>query len=277
MDAIQVVYRNQYFSDSLQAVEYKDKQIITMECYKDTVLNDLKTYVFKTTDYSYSFGQEKTGNDHYISLTDSGYYINFMQFIPSSLAKPDFKIDTFKFDESQVPQEQIEKLKEPFVSFSGYIYYTIGDKEFPLVVKWESNSPYYNHYYLTDFPMGYIEFGNVKGEITYPKINGTEYGEKISPPEKTDKTHIRKITQTDKTKIEIVLYLKEDCEVEFSIEYKDDEKEKLFSKKLKAGKHNLTLKTKELERDKYYGIAMQTSCSEGHSGHTTTGFYARKQ
>lgn len=90
--------------------------------------------------------------------------------------KLDFKIDSF--DISRIPEEYGQSnMTKNFITFTGITYDTLSGKPFPRIV-YINSANYYQMYYLTYFPVPYIEYPGTQASITYVKLKGREYGKK---------------------------------------------------------------------------------------------------
>ncbi|MCB0397453.1 MAG: hypothetical protein KDD36_12400 [Flavobacteriales bacterium] len=276
-DEVQLHYRRRFYNDTTRLAEFEKKQIITMVYDGDTIIDKQKQLMITYNDYNFLSGRTKEPQTVFVTMTDSGFYMNGQQFIPTKNFKPVFKIDSLKMDESKIPKEYLDEYrkeaKKKFITFSAYVYDTLGGVAFPRVVFQQSNSPYTN-YVLPYFPVMYNIFPGIDGVITYIKKGNKQYGTKLEPEVKTDETNIRKIKCLSKKEVQLDIYFTETCDVTVLI-YDKNEKTKPIHKTqiTTTGLQTITVKTPKLKRGEYYQIQVEYK-KDNNTGVLTTGFTA---
>ena len=102
--------------------EFEKKQIISMVYSGDTIIDNRKNLMITYNDYNFLSGRTKEPQIVFVTMEDSGFYMNGRQFIRTKNFKPVFKIDSLKMDESKIQKEYIEEYrkeaKKKFLSFS---------------------------------------------------------------------------------------------------------------------------------------------------------------
>lgn len=88
--------------------------------------------------------------------------------------KLDFKIDSL--DISKISEEyRQDNMTNNYITFTGVTYDTLSGMKFPKIV-YINSANYYQMYYLSYFPVPYIEYPGTKCRVSYVRLNGKEYG-----------------------------------------------------------------------------------------------------
>lgn len=253
-DEVQLHYRRRNYNDTTRLAEFEKKQIISMVYSGDTIIDKQKQLMITYNDYNFLSGRTKEPQIVFVTMSDSGLYMNGQQFIPTKNFKPVFKIDSLKMDETKIPKENLEEYrreaKKKFLSFSAYVYDTLGSVAFPRVIYQQTNSPYTN-YVLPYFPVMFTIFPGIDGVITYIKKGGNEYGEKLKPTVKTDETNIRKITCLSKKEAQLDIYFTETCSIAVLLYGKDDKTKSIHKQEITTtGLQTVIVKTPKLKKKK---------------------------
>lgn len=262
-DEVQLHYRRRGYNETTRLVEFEKKQIISMIYSGDTIINNRKNLMITYNDYNFLSGRTKEPQIVFVTMEDSGFYMNGRQFIRTKNFKPVFKIDSLKMDESKIQKEYIEEyrkeVKKKFISFSAYVYDTLGGVAFPRVIYHQTNSPYTN-YVLPYFPIMFYIFPGIDGVITYIKKDGKEYGEKLKPTVKTDETNIRKITCLSKKEVQLDIYFAQTSSMAVLLYGKDDKTKPIHKQKITAtGLQSIIVKTPKLKKNVSYQIQVEYS------------------
>jgi hypothetical protein len=257
--------------------ELEKKQIISMVYSGDTIIDNRKNLMITYNDYNFLSGRTEEPQIVFVTMEDSGFYMNGRQFIRTKNFKPVFKIDSLKMDESKIQKEYIEEYrkeaKKKFLNFSAYVYDTLGGVAFPRVIYQQTNSPYTN-YVLTYFPVMFNIFPGIDGVITYVKKDGKEYGEKLIPTVKTDETNIRKITCLSKNEVQMDIYFVQTCSISVLLYGNDDERKPIHKQEISAtGLQSINVKTPKLKKNESYQIQFEYY-QDNKTGVLTTGFRA---
>jgi hypothetical protein len=276
-DEVQLHYRRRGYNDTTRLAEFEKKQIISMVYSGDTIIDNRKNLMITYNDYNFLSGRTKEPQIVFVTMEDSGFYMNGRQFIRTKNFKPVFKIDSLKMDESKIQKEYIEEYrkeaKKKFLSFSAYVYDTLGGVAFPRVIYQQTNSPYTN-YVLTYFPVMFNIFPGIDGVITYVKKDGKEYGEKLIPTVKTDETNIRKITCLSKNEVQMDIYFVQTCSISVLLYGNDDERKPIHKQEISAtGLQSINVKTPKLKKNESYQIQFEYY-QDNKTGVLTTGFRA---
>jgi hypothetical protein len=276
-DEVQLHYRRRKYNDTTGLAEYEKKQIISMVYSGDTIIDKQNQLMITYFDYNFLSGRTKEPQIVFVTMVDSGLYMNDQKFIPTKNFKPVFKIDSLKLDESKIPKEYLEEYrkeaKKKFLSFSAYVYDTLGGVAFPRVIYQQTNSPYTN-YVLPYFPFTFNVFPGIDGVITYIKKDGKEYGEKLNPIVKTDQTHIRKITCLSKKEVQLDIYFVDTCNISVFLYNKSNKTNPIHKQEVTAtGFQTIIIKTSKLKKNDLYKIQVEYY-RDNNSGILTTSFRA---
>lgn len=276
-DEVQLHYRRRNYNDTTRLAEFEKKQIISMVYSGDTIIDKQKQLMITYNDYNFLSGRTKEPQIVFVTMADSGLYMNGQQFIPTKNFKPVFKIDSLKMDEIKIPKEYLEEYqkeaKKKFLSFSAYVYDTLGGVAFPRVIYQQTNSPYTN-YVLPYFPVMFNIFPGIDGIITYIKKDGKEFGEKLQPTVKTDKTNIRKITCLSKNQVQLDIYFADICNIAVLIYGKDDKTKPIHKQEITTtGLQTIIVKTPKLKKNESYQIQVEYY-RDNNTGVLTTAFKA---
>jgi len=276
-DEVQLHYRRRNYNDTTRLAEFEKKQIISMVYNGDTVIDNQKHLMIVYNDYNFISGRTKEPQTVFVTMVDSGLYMNGQQFIPTKNFKPVFKIDSLKMDESKIPKEYLEEYrkeaKKKYLTFSAYVFDTLSGVAFPRVVHQQTNSSY-TDYILPYFPVSFNIFPGIDGIITYIKKGGKEYGQKLQPAVKTDETNIRKITCLSKKEVQLDIYFTETCSIAVLLYGKEDKTKPIHKQEITAtGLQSIIVKTPKLKKDESYQIQVEYY-RDNNTGVLTTGFRA---
>ncbi len=249
-DEIQLFYRRKWYNTSNKA-EYEDKQFKNFKYISDTIINNCKTLILEVDGYSFLSGNYDHPEKTFITLTDSGYYIDKYRFIQYKDYKTELKL--------------VEKNKKMGIFLQGVSYDTIEGNTYSKIII--DNSDPYRYFILPFFPVPYIEFGNVQGVITYSKIKGIEKGKKRERTFITHETNIRDIISKSKREVEIIMYFVNDADVEIKIN--DYETNKIVGRlktKVKIGLNSLLVDSRKFESNKQYSVEIDYHDKTGGGG-----------
>jgi hypothetical protein len=277
-DEVQLHYRRRNYNDTTRLAEFEKKQIISMIYSGDTIIDEQKQLMITYNDYNFLSGTTKEPQIVYITMVDSGFYMNGQQFTPTVNFKPSFKIDNLRIDESKIPKEYLEEYrkeaKKKFIRFSAYVYDTLGGVGFPRVIYQQTNSPYTN-YILPYFPFMYNTFPGIDGVITYIRKNGKEYGEKLKPIVKSSETNIRKIKCISNNEVQLDIYFAETCRITVLLYDKNNKTNPVHHQEITStGLQTIVIKTPELKLNESYQIQVEYY-RDNNTGVMTTGFIAK--
>jgi hypothetical protein len=219
-------------------------------------MNNCKTLILEVEGYSFLSGNYEHPEKIFISLTDSGYYIDKHSFVQYKEYKTELKL--------------VDASEKKGIFLQSVAYDTIEGNSYSKIII--ANSDPYRYYILPFFPMQYVEFGNIQGIITYSKIKGIEKGKKRERTYITDETNIRDIISKSKREVEIIMYFINDADVEINI--RDYETNKIvgrLKRKVKFGLNSLIVDSKKFERYKQYSVVIDYRDKQGNGGNFSNG------
>tara|TARA_Y100000589_G_C27130741_1_gene620461 strand:+ start:131 stop:1531 length:1401 start_codon:yes stop_codon:yes gene_type:complete len=257
-DEIQLFYRRKWYNDSTNFAEYEDKQFKNVKYIGDTIIDGKKSLKMTIEGYNYLSGSKDDSEEFLIQVSDSGYFYG-NQFIPFKEYSTELKI--------------IDQNKQKVFFLQGVSKDTINGFTYKKIVQAKPGP--YRFFILPFFPMPFVEFGNVKGIITYSKIKGIEKGTKRERSYITDENNIRDIYSISNKKVELEIYFLDKLDIKVEIkDYENNEVIGLLKTKSKKGMNSFLVKTEKLERGKSYGVQINYQ-GNNNSGSLSNGFKSK--
>lgn len=250
-DEIQLVYRRKWYDEDTDEANYETKQFKNFKIIGIQKEADSTRIQLKINGFNFLSSIVEQEQDWEITLGDNAYHLDYMK-IPVQTYGQELRIE-----------DKVLKLQT-------VVEETIGSTKFPLVKSIYSGE-YYQPTLVPFFPMVFYAVGNVEGYISFVKLHGVEYGEKLESSFTTDETSLWAVKTLDQNWIEVRFFVAQDSEIEIEIG-QNNEMKSVFKKQLKVGEYTEKLKVNSSSPDAYFQLNFSYK-SEEAQGMISTGFY----